>query len=189
MEQRIKIDHQLLHQPFFIPAWPVKYLFVGTFNPNGGEYVNYYYGRKGNHTWPTLSKIFKEEFLPENASFLSKIELHGIACMDLILSIETSIERKHLVCGKGYKDSNIINTVTDRIYNCEKINEVINNNSGIKVFSTWGKGSTLSEWLLAVQKIPHLVHLVSPSNAARVPKGSRKEEFIFNNWLNLIRAS
>ena len=37
-----------------------------------------------------------------------------------------------------------------------------------------------------IKKLPHITKLVSPSRAARVPKGEKKELFIFNNWQNNI---
>ncbi len=43
---RKKISHQLANEKFFIPDWPLKHLFLGTFNPSGGETVSYFYGRK-----------------------------------------------------------------------------------------------------------------------------------------------
>ncbi len=39
------ICHQLYSETYYVPNWPIKHLFLGTFNPEGGEKVPYYYGR------------------------------------------------------------------------------------------------------------------------------------------------
>ena len=39
----------------------------------------------------------------------------------------------------------------------------------------------LQKNLNEIKKLPHITKLVSPSRAARVPKGEKKELFIFNN--------
>jgi hypothetical protein len=52
---KITIYHQLCKEEFYIPNWEIKYLFLGTFNPDGGQKVNYYYGRNSNQTWKILS--------------------------------------------------------------------------------------------------------------------------------------
>lgn len=40
--------HQFYDNDFFIPSWDIKYFFLGTFNPNKGKKVNYFYSRKTN---------------------------------------------------------------------------------------------------------------------------------------------
>ncbi len=67
-----------------MPDWEVKYLLLGTFNPEGGEMVNYFYGRQRNQTWCLLSEIFGEELNPNLPDFLSKLKKHKIASMDII---------------------------------------------------------------------------------------------------------
>ena len=63
------MKHQFYTKDFFIPSWDIKYLFLGTFNPNEGEKVNYFYTRKTNLLWPTLSKIFNDELNAEKLDF------------------------------------------------------------------------------------------------------------------------
>ena len=82
------MKHQFYKNDFFIPSWDIKFLFLGTFNPKDGEKVNYFYSRKTNLLWPTLSKIFQDEFNPNNLDFFEKLKSHKIACMDLISSID-----------------------------------------------------------------------------------------------------
>lgn len=70
-----KINHQFLNGEFFIPNWEISHLFLGTFNPDGGDKVNYFYGRKKNQTWRLLSEIFEDDFNPEDFdSFLEKLK-------------------------------------------------------------------------------------------------------------------
>lgn len=174
--------HQFYNKDFFFPSWDIKYLFLGTFNPSEGEKVNYFYSRKTNFFWPTISKIFNDEFNPEKLDFFEKLKFHKIACMDLILSLDIKDVDKKYIIGKGYSDSRIINKSVKRVYNTENIKDIINNNPDIQLYSTWGKGSNLNDWRNEIKKLPIITKLVSPSRAARVPKGENKEFYIFNNW-------
>ena len=63
------MKHQFYAEDFFIPSWEIKYLFLGTFNLNEGEKVNYFYSRKMNLLKPTLSKIFNDELNPDKLVF------------------------------------------------------------------------------------------------------------------------
>lgn len=188
----MKVIHQFLNEQFFKPNWDIDYLFIGTFNPAGGEKVNFFYGRNSNFTWPILSNIFGENFNPyeiENfQNFILKLQKHKIACVDIIkyLEFDESNYDKKKVLGKGYMDSNIINLKITRHYNTISILELINSNPKIKVFSTWGNGSNLKEWRNEIDKIQNLIKLASPSRAARVPKGVKKFEYVLHNWKNEI---
>jgi hypothetical protein len=186
MSRKPIILHQFHDKDFFTPSWEIKYLFLGTFNPNEGEKVNYFYSRKTNLLWPTLSKIFQDEFNPNNLDFFKKLKSHKIACMDLISSIDIKDLDKKYILGKGYSDSKIINNSVKRIYNTENILSVINKNPDIQLYSTWGNGSNLKDWKNEIKKLPPITKLKSPSRAARVPKEEKKELFIFNNWKNNI---
>lgn len=185
------IYHQLKNEKKYFPEWPVKYLFVGTFNPEGGDKVNYYYGREKNLTWKILSQIFNEEINPKNDNFFDVLKNKQIACIDIIDSIcktnEESFNENELLhlLGKGYSDNKIINNKIKRTYNTNVINEIINKNN-CQVFSTWGKGQNLKEWKNEVNKIQFTANLVSPSPVARVPKGVNKFAYILNDWKNKI---
>lgn len=181
-----KVNHQLLEHEYFVPSWPIKYLFLGTFNPEGGDKVNYYYGRSKNQTWSCLSKIFGRELDVNSSDFFNQIQDLGIGCMDLIKSVEIQSYDIKNVIGNGYKDSNIINNKCIRNYNTNEIKAIIQKNPGVKVFSTWGTGSNLNDWKFEVMKIENIIPLVSPSLAARVPKGVNKIEFICNDWRSKI---
>lgn len=185
-----RIEHQLSSKDYYIPNWPVKHLFLGTFNPTGGDKVNYHYGRNRNQLWPLLREITGSEFnLEIRSEFFEDLKHHGIACMDMIHSVSVPADKIDHVLGKGYNDSKIINGYTNREYNTPSIQEVIQNNTNIRVYSTWGKGQSLKEWQNEVAKIQGVVPLVSPSMAARVPKGANKFEFMLKDWKTKIKIT
>lgn len=183
------IHHQLLEKDFFIPSWKINHLFLGTFNPCSGEEVAYFYGRQKNYTWTILSEIFDEDFNRNNISdLLRKLQKHQIACMDMIRSVDATDEQVRSINGEGYKDSKIINNKVKRDYNTNFINEVIRGNKDIKVYSTWGIGPSINNWHQEVAKVnSSIINLVSPSPAARVPKGTKKYPYVFNSWKSLIK--
>jgi hypothetical protein len=181
------INHQLLVTDFFIPQWPIKYLFIGTFNPEGGKEVKYYYGRDKNQTWNILSDVFSCKLYQADSDFMGKIQNLGIGCVDLIKSVEFDESLTDEILGKGYKDSKIINNRVVRHYNTNKILELIESNPGVKMYSTWGKGSNLKDWYHEVVKLGEICNLASPSLAARVPKGVNKYNFILNDWKSKIK--
>ncbi|HAI17360.1 MAG: hypothetical protein CMP05_11880 [Xanthomarina sp.] len=187
----IAVKHQLADKEFYVPTWSLKYLFIGTFNPKGGEEVEYYYGRERNQFWPLLREIFGGEFnLYNKETFFNELKKYGIGCMDMIKELDVPENKLINVQGKGYKDSKIINTCLDRFYNTESINTVIAKNKGVKVYTTWGTGSKLKEWRSEVGKIEStVVELKSPSMAARVPKGEKKFEYMLNDWSSKININ
>lgn len=174
-------NHQLSNE---FPKYPVKFIFFGTFNPPGKEQVIIHYGRKRNQTWPTLSEIFQEDFDPNDQKIFEKLEKHGIACIDLILSVEVNQEDSDEILGKGYPDSALFKKSVKRNYiDIELIVEFLKVNEEAIPFSTWGAGSSFNkEFKELVNKIPRLVNLVSPSLAAKVPKGVKKKDFIKKDW-------
>lgn len=181
-ENKQFIDHQFKNKKFYFPNWEIKYLLVGTFNPKEGEQVTYYYGRKRNKTWSLISEIFKDKFDPDLDNFFDKLIQHKIACVDIIDQIIVPVSRIENIVGKGYKDSEIINKSITRLYNTEKILELIKKNEGVKVFSTWGTGPRLKEWINEIHKLGEIYTLISPSMAARVPKGEKKYDYMLADW-------
>jgi hypothetical protein len=180
------VKHQFINNNFSNPNWKIKHLFLGTFNPEGGEKVNYYYGRDRNQTWKLLSEIFKVDFNVNHENFLNEIKRNEIACMDMINSVTIKSDDLDYVLGKGYSDSKIINGKVNREYNTVLIKEIIENNPGIKIYSTWGGGSNLADWVTEINKIPNIIKLVSPSMVARVPKGIEKYVFMKTDWESKI---
>ena len=189
----MKINHQLLENECFIPNWKINFLFLGTFNPDGGEKVRYYYGRKKNQTWPTLAKIFNDKRLLHESNdfdFFSSLKENGIACMDLIKKVECNEIDRGNILGKGYSDSRIINNRIKREYLIDEILEVIKSNKNCVVFSTWGNGSSLRDWVKHVNLLKQevdIVNLVSPSLVAKVPKGKNKVEYIESSWRSKVK--
>ena len=192
MEKKL-IKHQLSNKEFYLtPNWKINHLFIGTFNPEGGENVNYFYGRSRNKTWELISEIFKTELNPTNLDFFDKIKDLGIACVDMIASIKKSdnsmfstIEDADIF-GKGYTDSILFKKKYSLEFNTEQINELISKNSNIKAYSTWGNGPSHKNWKTEISKIKFTNNLVSPSMAARVPKGEKKIDYMLNDWKSKI---
>jgi hypothetical protein len=181
------IIHQL---PNNLPDYPTKILLLGTFNPKCGETVLVHYGRKRNKTWPILSAILKENFDPNSTSIHQEMKEHGIACVDIVQSVDTLENLVPEICGKGYSDAKLFaNSITKNYIDIENLNAFINKNKGICVFSTWGKGSSLSKdaWNF-IRRINQLHPLVSPSLAAKVPIGERKLEYMIRNWTACINS-
>lgn len=176
------IQHQLITNQHYIPKWNINYLLVGTFNPNGGEQVNYYYGRKTNMTWKLVSSIFGEEINPNNPNFIQLLIKYKIGCIDLISSVTCDEAKIPHIIGNGYSDSKIINKKVIREYNTVIINKLSKSNPNLQIFTTWGKGSNLKEWRLEVGKIKIKSKLLSPSMAARVPRGVNKFDYVLNDW-------
>ena len=70
----MKTNHQLLGKESFIPNWECKTIVLGTFNPEGGKPVNYFYGRKSNYFWRAVSLIDnKDELFYHNSFYYDKI--------------------------------------------------------------------------------------------------------------------
>jgi hypothetical protein len=181
------INHQFLNEEFFIPNWEISHLFLGTFNPEGGDKVNYFYGRKKNQTWKLLSEVFEDDFNPEDIdSFLKKLIKHKIACMDFIQSVEVPEERIVSINGQGYSDMKLINNTIRRYHNTASITNVILQNENIKVYSTWGTGPQIASWTNETKKIKNTIPLVSPSLAARVPLGEEKFKYMLKDWSTKI---
>ena len=181
------IDHQLKYETFYFPKWKIEHLFIGTFNPQGGDKVSYYYGRPKNQTWKLISEIFCSDFDPNSETFFNLLEKHRIACVDMIDQINATESQIDRIVGKGYKDSQIINGSVQRKYNTTKIQKFIKENNAINVYSTWGKGSNLKEWKKEVEKLGRINSLVSPSLAARVPKGEKKFDYMLADWKKKIK--
>tara|TARA_R110002051_G_scaffold321509_1_gene409370 strand:+ start:1572 stop:2135 length:564 start_codon:yes stop_codon:yes gene_type:complete len=184
-----RVNHQFLHEPFFIPNWEISHLFLGTFNPQGGDKVNYFYGRKKNQTWRLLSEIIKDDLNPEDIeTFLLKLKKHKIACMDMIRSVNVPDERLFAINGEGYSDAKLINNKIQREHNTSYILNTIGQNENINVYSTWGTGPQIASWTNETKKIENIIPLVSPSMAARVPAGTEKFKFMLEDWTFKINS-
>lgn len=184
------ILHQFANKDFYTPMWQIKHLFLGTFNPSNAEDVHYYYGRSKNQTWPLLSSIFNIDLIRRDEGFFINLRRKGISCLDLIHSVTVNEDKLDRVLGKGYSDNAIIIGHVIREYNTNLINQIIENNPDVKVYSTWGKGSQLMmEWKSTVAQINNVINLVSPSMAAKVPAGQQKFAYMLNDWSAKINVA
>lgn len=159
-------NHQFKNNVFYLPNWEVEYLFIGTFNPSGGEKVPYYYGRKKNRFWKLLTEVFEIELDPYNDSFFENLKSLKMGCMDLIDSISYPEEYENRVLGKGYSDKVLFSSNVNKVYNTENILDIISKNKLQKVFFTNSGGSLRKEQKLELEKIMKvckIIYLCSPS--------------------------
>ncbi|MBK7571717.1 MAG: hypothetical protein IPI10_08860 [Bacteroidetes bacterium] len=197
------INHQFLNTEIYIPQWTVKFLFLGTFNPEGGAVLDYYYRRPSNGFW----KILKLYFDPYNnipidtyeglVAFMKKF---GIGCIDIINTVECPDHYVERIIGQGYSDAALftVNGLT-RHYNFENIQNFISNQS-IKpfVFSTWGQRENPADFFEAksgflqycdLNNIP-FTSLASPSGRVyrgiNIPIINENWHDSFDNCLQLV---
>ncbi len=183
----VTIYHKLHDKPYYFPDWKVKHLFIGTFDPSGDDNVTNYYGRPRNQIWRLMAALFDDVFDQRSFDdFLKTIQKHGIACVDMIHSITAPESNIRKLTGLGFNDTVIISASVKREYNTAKILELINNNKGVKVYSTWGNGPKLKDWKNEVAKIQPMITLVSPSLAAPVPRGVHKLNYMLADWKGKI---
>ncbi len=140
------IDHQLKKSDFFIPNWPIDVLVLGTFNPAGGEDVDYFYGRSRNRFWPAVFECFQIDTgkMINLDQKLDLMEKNHFGCMDIIKSISLNDkEFASKINGVEYKDANVFSGVRDkkltRDYNWEAIKNVVSKNNTKTILHTWGK--------------------------------------------------
>ncbi len=146
------INHQFLNTDRFVPQWPVKFLFLGTFNPSGGAVLDYYYRRPYNGCWD----ILKTYFDPDNnypidtyEGLLKFMKTFGIGCIDIIKTVECPDDYADRIIGQGYSDSALFRVQgLTRDYNYLTIQDFISEQP-IKpcVFSTWGQRANPNEFL------------------------------------------
>jgi len=138
----MKTNHQLLEKDFFIPNWDCKTIVLGTFNPEGGEPVNYFYGRITNFFWRAISLIDNKEELFYHNSILNNQRDHfklmkdkKFGCADIIKTIEFPDEIAQRINGGGYPDQVLFRKNVIRYYNFDNIKNYIakQNQSDIKV--------------------------------------------------------
>ena len=144
----MQINHQLLSKDYFIPNWKCNTLFLGTFNPAGGEQVNYFYGRNTNNFWKAISRLFN---MPEDhfhklmvknfGEFIQFMKDNEFGCVDIIRSVVVNKDCEDNIIGKGYSDQNLFNmTHVARNYNFEEIeNYIINKETVTTIINTVGQ--------------------------------------------------
>lgn len=117
------INHQFLNKEWFLPNWECATLIIGSFNPEDGEKVDYFYGRKRNKFWKCIHKIYNpNQNVSEhnNKVDIDLLKTNLIGCADLIRSIE--MKEKVLPNDKQiYKDSKLILKSNHIEFNTEHI--------------------------------------------------------------------
>ena len=183
-------NHQFKNHQFYIPKHDLKYLFVGTFNPEFGDKVPYYYGRKSNYFWKIISNIFNIGINPFEDNFLKKLEDLKIGCIDIVDSVIYEKEKYHsLINGKGYSDEEIFkkkNNITIN-YNTQQIIDLVKKNNLKKIYIT-NKGDVFrKEQKLEIKKIKNycdVIYISSPSQY-NVHKNSGIDKLVKNWKFNL----
>ena len=149
----IKKYHQFKEKEFYFPNWEVKHLFIGTFNPSGGETVPYYYGRKRNRFWKLLTEVFNIELDPKTESFFDDIKKCKIGCIDLINSITFEEKYEEVILGKGYEDRVLFKKDIEKSYNTSEILKFISENNLTQVYFTNSGSSLKKEQKLELKKL------------------------------------
>jgi len=183
-------NHQFKNHKFYIPKHDLKYLFVGTFNPEYGRKVPYYYGRKSNYFWKIISNIFNVGINPFEDNFFKKLEDLKIGCIDIVDSVIYEKEKYHsLINGKGYSDEEIFkkkNNITIN-YNTQQIIDLVKKNNLKKIYIT-NKGDVFrKEQKLEIKKIKNycdVIYISSPSQY-NVHKNSGIDKLVKNWRFNL----
>lgn len=138
------IEHQFLHKEFFFPNWEIETLVLGTFNPNGGEATDYFYGRLQNNFWRTIEKLCKIDQKSLQGNFVLKLELmkfYKFGCIDIIKGVTAKTDAiKTKIFGKGYSDSVLFTQKhCELIYQFDEIKEFILDKNIKTVINSWGK--------------------------------------------------
>jgi hypothetical protein len=189
----MNINHQLLNRNFF-PTWPVKTLILGTFNPECGDNVDYFYGRQSNNFWKAIKLAIIENNAhsnPDDKFTIMKDFQFG--CTDIIKSIKIQPEKHKLVCGSGYSDSILFTKkYCQPIYNFDDIKNFLINNKIEKVLQTWGKRNSpkffreqvedLKEFCIT-NKIKFIFHCPSPSGRFKGKERINKLKNFYENYL------
>lgn len=183
-------NHQFKNHKFYIPKHDLKYLFVGTFNPEYGRKVPYYYGRKSNYFWKIISNIFNIDINPFEDNFFKKLEDLKIGCVDIVDNVIYEKEKYHsLINGEGYPDEVIFkkkNNITIN-YNTQQIIDVVKKNNLKKIYIT-NKGDVFrKEQKLEIKKIRNycdVIYISSPSQY-NVHRNSGIDKLVKNWKFNL----
>jgi G:T/U-mismatch repair DNA glycosylase len=188
------VEHQFLHRDYFFPNWSVNTLFLGTFNPECGEQLSYYYGRNSNGFW----KILKHYDLDNRFDFSDFQELkrfmrlRRFGCVDIIRRVSFPDLDRDKICGNGYSDGNLFRIRNyERDYNFEQIKNYIIQNDIMNILTTWGNRENPMEFrnLLNDFKIfcsqNEINYTPLPSPSGRLYKGD-KIYTINNSWWNIL---
>lgn len=178
-------NHQFSNKDFYFPNWKVNHLFIGTFNPEMGEKVPYYYGRSRNKFWPYLSNIFQTKLDPHCDSFFNEIMRIGIGCVDLIHSIKFVDSHLNRI-QYGYADNDLLINRVEKTYNTPNIINTVKNNKLSKVYFTNSGSSLRIEQKAEINKISshcEFIYICSPS-----PRNPNRNSCL-DDWRNKLLGS
>ena len=138
----MRINHQFLNQAFFFPYWKIDTLVLGTFNPECGEIVDYFYGRSRNRFWRAIEIITGNENYYFQNNFGQKERVmsnYRFGCTDIIKYVEIEKYYRDRICGNGYSDSALFTMIhVDITYQFDEIKNYLIANNVKKVINTWG---------------------------------------------------
>lgn len=125
------IDHQFLQQPWFIPNWKCRTLIIGSFNPAGGEQVDYFYGRQRNKFWKAVALLlglhenhFHQGNLQERLAVkLQCLQSLGWGCSDLIRMVDVAEHFVPNIIGQGYTDQHLFNV--GHVFRTYNVNQIL----------------------------------------------------------------
>jgi G:T/U-mismatch repair DNA glycosylase len=164
-------NHQFKYSDFYVPEWELEHLFIGTFNPEFGQKVPYYYGRPSNYFWRIITDIFVREISPEDNELFSKLRELKIGCIDLVDSLTYNKQEYHnMINGEGYSDNVLFKKKNniEKSYNTQKIIDLIKINNLDKVYFT-NKGHVFikeqKEEMKLIEKFCTVIYLSSPSQS------------------------
>jgi hypothetical protein len=142
-------NHQFVNKPLiYFPSWKVNKIFLGTFNPENGTKVDYYYCREKNKFWNILLEKYNNKIIKNDFSSLKQFMIQNkFGCIDVIKSI-TYPESFESKIKNNYFDKNLFRVKGgfERIYIYERIQKYIIENNVKVVFTTWGKGKLNKEF-------------------------------------------
>lgn len=182
-------NHQFKNEHFYFPHHKINFLFIGTFNPEFGEKVPYYYGRKTNYFWRIMSIIFQNKINPYDENFFNLLTKYKIGCIDIVDSVSYENKFHNLINGEGYLDDVLFKKKNNikKIYNTDTIVDLINKNQLRQVYLTNLGGVFKKEQkdeLKLIETHCSLVYLSSPSQYNVHRNGLEK---VVDNWKkNLI---
>jgi len=195
-------EHRFINDLY--PSWPLKYLFVGTFNPTWNrpqnDNANWFYGRRYNDFWFIMPQVFGYQslmhrtFRTNRKYLINWCSQHNIGLTDLIVNIHDADINNQL-----HKD--IILSVKDNAFDTfdqiipTNIQSIINQNANslCGVYLTRYEHTLLADGIInklwiSVREICdtlniHCHDLITPSRQFRTLTRMQK----LNNWTDIVQ--
>lgn len=185
------MNHQLLQSEIFFPDWPIKTLVLGTFNPDCGEKVDYFYGRCRNNFWRAIEHIEELDYRSLFNNLNGKIQImekYHFGCTDIISSIEFNPNIRNKICGEGYSDSVLFTKKFVKIhYQFDQIIDFIAQQKVKKVIHTWGTRKNPREFKILVQNFNDFCNRNHVEFIADCPSPSPRSRNNINTLIEFYR--